>query len=89
VTCAWCLSTVRARRADATYCSPTCRVAAHRSKRRHATKAQQSARRGRGTAGEVVRGKRLQLRQYEEIVANGKGTDWLHAKIESLRLELA
>ena len=71
------------------YCSSGCRVAAHRSKRRHATKAQQSARRGRGTDGEVLRHKKLQLRQYEQIVADGGGTDWTRSKIASLRLELA
>jgi hypothetical protein len=76
-------------RADARYCSPGCRVAAHRSARRYDTR-KKIALRGRTPAeSDRWRHKVLQLEQYEAVIAAGGGTDWTRQKVADLRLELA
>ena len=63
-------------------------MAAHRSAKRYDSKKKVSERRGRVPESDVRRHKTLQLRQYEDVIAAGGGTDWTRAKVEALRLEL-
>lgn len=76
-------------RADARFCSSGCRVSAHRSARRYDT-LKKVASRGRTPAeSDRLRHKRLQLEQYETVIAAGGGTNWTRDKVADLRRELA
>ena len=87
VTCEWCLGSVpRAARADSVYCSSKCRVYAFRSRRRYDTKAKQAKR--RPAPSDRRRHHALQLRQLEEVVSAGGGTEWTTKRIADLRVML-